>query len=279
MVGGSSQGPDYKTMNRRNIDQFKENILKDYPRLGTKDTFTFRCHKGLKCFTTCCSDVNIFLTPYDLLRMKTRLRISSGEFLSTYAITLTDGKQLHPVVLLKMRDDDAKTCPFVTKEGCAVYENRPWACRMYPLGVASPKTDEERDGEQFYFMLEETDCLGRQEHETWTVGEWMQNQEVSHYDEMSVPFKEITLHDLFLKGDIDPAKMEMFFMACYDIDRFRRFVFDSTFLQRFQIDNETITRMKQDDTELLKLAFDWVKFFLLGERTLTPGEHTGNATT
>jgi uncharacterized protein len=34
------------------------------------DQFKFSCHKGLACHNTCCRDVNIFLTPYDVLRMR-----------------------------------------------------------------------------------------------------------------------------------------------------------------------------------------------------------------
>jgi len=46
----------------------------------------------------------------------------------------------YPVILLQMRDNEKKSCPFVTAEGCSVYPDRPWACRMYPLGLASPNS-------------------------------------------------------------------------------------------------------------------------------------------
>ena len=52
------------------LDKFKEAILKEYPRLSPESKFRFSCHKGLSCFTQCCGDVNIFLTPYDVLRLK-----------------------------------------------------------------------------------------------------------------------------------------------------------------------------------------------------------------
>ena len=41
--------------------------------LSEGDTFKFSCHKGIKCFTACCSDTNIILGPYDIHRLKKRL--------------------------------------------------------------------------------------------------------------------------------------------------------------------------------------------------------------
>ena len=111
--------------------------MQDFPRLGLDDLLDFRCQKDLSCFTSCCSDVSIILTPYDVLRMKNALQIDSTEFLDKYAIlSCTRDKKL-PVVLLRMNAAD-KRCPFVTKEGCSIYDSRPWACRMYPLGLAEP---------------------------------------------------------------------------------------------------------------------------------------------
>ena len=48
--------------------------------LGPEDTFRFACHPDLKCFTQCCRGTTIFLTPYDVLRMKNALGISSESF-------------------------------------------------------------------------------------------------------------------------------------------------------------------------------------------------------
>ena len=66
------------------LDKLKEKIVGDYPRLGPDDTFQFGCHPGVSCFNQCCGDVNIFLSPYDVLRMKKRLEITSTEFLEKY---------------------------------------------------------------------------------------------------------------------------------------------------------------------------------------------------
>ena len=64
----------------------QEQILQDRPRMGPDDTFRFGCHPGVSCFNHCCSDVNIFLSPYDVLRMRKRLGMGSGEFLEKHVI-------------------------------------------------------------------------------------------------------------------------------------------------------------------------------------------------
>ena len=47
-------------------------------KLTPESRFKFRCHPGVSCFTECCGKTTIILTPYDILRLKNRLRITSG---------------------------------------------------------------------------------------------------------------------------------------------------------------------------------------------------------
>ena len=104
-------------------------------RMDPDHPFNFKCYRGVSCFTECCQDVTIALTPYDVLRLKRGLGIRSDEFIDKYTINLSRKKQIIPFVILKMNEDDKK-CPFVNKEeGCSVYEDRPWPCRMFPLDM------------------------------------------------------------------------------------------------------------------------------------------------
>ena len=132
----------------------REKILDEHDRLGPGDTFKFGCHPGVSCFNTCCSDVNIFLSPYDILRLRKRLGISSTEFLEKYTLLPVQEDMTTPVVLLRMRENEAKSCPFLTENGCGVYTDRPWPCRMYPVGLATSRdTPDGWRGERFYFLL------------------------------------------------------------------------------------------------------------------------------
>ncbi len=251
------------------MEKLKEVILKEYPRLQKESKFKFNCHKNISCFNKCCGDVNIFLTPYDIIRLKNRLGISSEEFLEKYTFLPIDEKQNFPVVMLRMNTDKNKSCPFVGKEGCSVYEDRPWSCRMFPLGTASPKNKGENGEGEFYFILEEPVCKGYTEERTWTVGEWLKDQGIEDYSTMGELFKEVSLHDYFnTKKQLEPAKLEMFYTVCYNIDKFREFVFESTFLKRFKTDNETVQKIKDDDKELLKFGINWLKYCLFGEKTM-----------
>ncbi len=56
--------------------------------LKSTDKFCFSCHDGLACFKQCCRDINIFLTPYDVLRLKQCLGMDSGEFLEKHTHVL-----------------------------------------------------------------------------------------------------------------------------------------------------------------------------------------------
>ena len=102
--------------------------------LTEESPFNFACHDALPCFTQCCKDVNIYLTPYDTLRLRQALQIGSSEFLAKYTRSFLAKAGNIPVVQLLM-DSQTLCCPFVSEEGCRVYENRPWACRMFPLDL------------------------------------------------------------------------------------------------------------------------------------------------
>ncbi len=251
-------------------DQLQQRVLAEYPRLGPDDGFQFACHPGLSCFNCCCRDVNIFLSPYDVLRLKKRLGISSSEFLDRYALTPVQKDMRTPVVLLRMQDNTEKTCSLLGDDGCSVYSDRPWPCRMYPLGLAAQKdTPDGWRGERFYFLLKEEECKGFEEARQWTVREWLDNQGIDAYDEWGEAFKELTLHKFFEEGGVlSPEKTHMFFTACYDLDRFREFVFGSTLLQRFEVDEDFVDEMRYDDEALLRFAFLWLRFSLFGEDTV-----------
>jgi len=47
-------------------------------------------------------------------------------------------------------------------------------------------------------------------------------------------------------------------------------VFNSRFLSLFEIEDDAIEQMKTNETTLLKVAFKWMQFSLLGEGTLKP---------
>ncbi|MHB1044160.1 MAG: YkgJ family cysteine cluster protein [Eubacteriales bacterium] len=229
--------------------------------LRDTDKFKFACHPGLECFGKCCRDINIFITPYDVLRLKNTLGLTSTEFLKKHAIRHTVPFSGYPVVQLRMREDEGLLCAFITAGGCAVYAERPWSCRMAPV---------EMQGEGIYgFCFNPSFCRGLDEEKEQTVREWMSGQEMEIYDEIESLFKEIPLR-LKFTGDrkLDNILAELFFTACYDLDRFRRLVLSAGFKDTFNIDEETAEKISLNDVELLKFGFRWLVSGITGRETL-----------
>jgi Fe-S-cluster containining protein len=244
----------------------RDAILKDYPRMKMDDAFTFRCGKDMDCFTCCCRDVSIILTPYDVLRMKNALHMDSTEFLRKYTLTASTNERNIPVLLLKM--DEEQTCPFVSEEGCSIYGHRPWACRMYPLGAAEPQNPNPTD-HAFNFLLKEDLCHGHGEGRAYTVREWIADQGIEEYDMMGASFKALMLHPGWNESEaLTAEKRAMYYMTCYDLDRFRRFVFESRFLELFEVEETRVDAMKTDDEELLDFGMQWLMFSLFNEKSM-----------
>ena len=235
--------------------------------LTPENDFRFECRQNLDCFTRCCRNITIVLTPYDILRMKNALNISSEDFLANYTMSMIGGAGF-PVVLLKMKDDDEKSCPFVTKQGCLIYPDRPWSCRVYPLQPESSKITENA-GKQYYSVMDIPFCLGFKSGRSFTLAKWIEEQGVLVYQEMEAPFKTITTNEFLSKNMITNKNiLEMFYMACYDLDRFKRFVLESTFLERFQVEPETVGNIIEDDVALYFFAMRWLEYGLLGQHVL-----------
>jgi len=239
----------------------------DPVRLRLNSKFVFKCHKGVKCFTKCCRDINIILTPYDIIRLKNRLQLSSEEFLAMYTRPELLEKTDLPVVVLKKMDDDLKSCPFVTDKGCIIYKDRPTTCRYYPLGVASLSHKEGVDGDEFYFFVHEPHCLGFEEKKEWTVREWRTNQGADIHDDINAGWTDLVVRKRSFPPNVKlmEESKQLFFLVSYNIDKFREFVFESTFLNRYDIDEATVKKIREDEIALLKFGLKWLKDTLFKE--------------
>jgi uncharacterized protein len=242
-------------------------------RLDRNSRFTFRCHKDLACFTKCCRGINITLTPYDILLLKSRLGLSSGEFLAIYTTPRLLEKTDLPMVTLKLLDDEQHSCPFVRDQtGCLIYEDRPTACRYYPLGSASLSHKEGAEDDDFYFFVHEPHCLGFEENKIWTVEEWRADQGVDVRDRINSEWTDLIVRKRSFPVNIKLTEKskQLFFMVSYDIDQFRRFVFDSSFLQRVDINKSVVEEIKNNETALLTFGLNWLKNILFQNKALDP---------
>jgi Fe-S-cluster containining protein len=236
-------------------------------RLGPDSRFKFSCHKGVSCFTQCCRGIKITLTPYDIIRLKNRLDLSSEEFLALYTEPQLLEKTDLPMVTLKHLDDEQQSCPFVRDDGCIIYSDRPTTCRYYPLGVAALSHKEGADGDDFFFLIKEPHCNGFAENQEWSVDEWRKDQMVAMRDEINAGWTDLLVRKRSFPANIklaEPSK-KMFFLASYNIDKFKDFVFSSSFLDRYDIPEQTIETIRDNEIELLKFAVRWLKWVLFKE--------------
>ena len=59
-------------------------------------------------------------------------------------------------------------------------------------------------------------------------------------------------------------RAKMAFMATYNMDPFRQFVFHSSFLQRYKVKRDLLKKIESDEVSLMLFGFEWVKFFVWG---------------
>ncbi len=237
-------------------------------KIGPGQTFHFRCHPNIVCFNRCCRNLNLFLYPYDVLRLKKNLSISSDAFIEKHVdVVMREGNHF-PDVLLKMAEKKEKTCPYLTKEGCAVYPDRPDACRTFPLEIGMRYHDDSRPIEPVYFFRPPDFCNGPGEDATWTAETWLEDQAAETYNRMTAQWSAVK--GLFGKnpwgvGGMGDPKLKMAFTAAYNVDKFREFVFESSFLKRYKVASKTLKKIKRSDTALMLLGFSWIKLFVWGK--------------
>lgn len=223
------------------------------------DTFRFRCHQKIDCFNSCCRDVTILLNPMDVVRLRKKLGISSTDFIETYTHLLVSRQSGLPALALKMSQDEHKQCQFVRENGCSVYDSRPYSCRLYPLDT--------EQGVEYTFAVDENRCHGLCESQEWTVERWRNEQGLYDYDDIDHNLKDVMHADMLWEEKIvDQRMQDMFLMAVYDVDRFREFVFESSFLKKFNIDDDILQKIKNDDVAMLYFASQWLRFVLFGQK-------------
>jgi len=250
------------------MDKNPSNILPTKYTLDSK--IKFRCHPGVSCFTECCGNITIILTPYDILRLRQRLDMAAHDFLNQYTLPTYLEKTDMPGVHIKLGEDGR--CPFVTEAGCTVYTDRPSACRYYPVGMANfhEGAQENQSAEQFFFVIKEPHCKGFDEDKEWTIREWRDDQGVDVRDKMNRGWMELVMRrkSFGMQATLSEPAKRMFFMASTDLDQFRSFIFNSSFLETYNVDPETIERIKVDDVELLKFSYLYLASALFGTQNV-----------
>jgi len=243
--------------------------MEDYNviELAPDDTFRFACHREVPCFNQCCGDLVQFLTPYDILRLKNNLGLTSSEFLARYTRRHMGGETGLIVVSLKNTPDTGNACPFVSPEGCRVYPDRPSSCRSYPLARVAGRSRETGAITERYLLMKEPHCRGFEQEHQQTAGQWVENQGLAPYNVMNDRLMAI----ISAKNRLDPGRPldlaagNIFYTGCYDLDRFATEIVAGGQLAEAKMDPGLVAAAQNDEEKMLVLALDWVQQALFPE--------------
>lgn len=230
----------------------------------------FRCHKEIACFNACCKNIDISLTPYDILRLKRRLGLNSGDFLRQYSYPYE--MEQDGIAGVKFKPlENSTACQFVTDAGCSVYEDRPTACRYYPVALISMRKQNEYTDSDSYALVKEAHCMGHFEDRSLTIAEYREEQGLADYDTLARGWRQLVLKKKSSGPSVGKASkrsLQMFFMACYDLDRFREFVISSPFNETYDLSEELKQQILSDETELMQFGFRFLRQVMFGEESI-----------
>jgi len=235
----------------------------DLTPISLQESFCFACSPDVPCFNECCRDLNQFLTPYDILRLKNHLRLSSGEFLRKYTSQHIGPESGLPIVTLKPNDPYKVTCPFVTDTGCRVYENRPSSCRMYPLMRAVSRSRSSGEMTAQFMVLRESHCFGFEDGKTRTLRQWIDEQGCAVYNENNDKLMQIiSLKNRLVPGPLNIKSSRLFHTALYDLDNFGSQIQNNGLLDNFDVNSNIMDAALENDAALLDLGMKWIKWVL-----------------
>jgi Fe-S-cluster containining protein len=234
--------------------------------VSAEDSFCFACHAEVPCFNRCCADLNQFLYPYDILRLKNYLGLTSREFLQQYTSQHVGPGSGLPVITLRPSDSDRLACPFVTERGCRVYPNRPASCRMYPLLRALSRCRNTGRITERFAIIKEAHCCGFESDRHVQVRHWLRDQGLTDYNQFNDALLDlISLKNRRLPGPLDLKARRLFHLALYDLDTFRSQLFDDGFYKQVPVEPQALEAARNEDTILLTVDIQWVKASLFGE--------------
>ncbi len=237
-------------------------MQKNQASLSLQSRFKFHCHEGLTCFNRCCRTPTIILSPYDILRLKECLGISSGEFLQRYTLRESEEMSNLPLVFLDPFGPADNGCPFLGDMGCLVYTHRPTACRLFPITMGSQLT--EQGIVDYYFCRQLEYCQGFDTDVEWTIESWRASQGFDEYDQGRRQWLKIILKQ-GLRGPVDARIQDLFVLLAYDVDTFRQFLGNPDFLKKWNFDADTAESLRDNDLSLLDFGYHYLQSVLFGE--------------
>jgi Fe-S-cluster containining protein len=230
------------------------------------DVFQFDCHPRVPCFNQCCRDLNQALTPYDVLRLKISLKLTSDQLLARYIAVHMGPATGLPVAAMRFDENADRACPFVSAEGCRVYDHRPASCRLYPLARVMHRSRSDGALTEHYALLKEPHCCGFGETQSVTVAQWIKNQGLEGYLSMNDALLDlISMKNQSLPGPLPPELAQMTRMVFYDVDGLKKRAKAGVLKD---VDGPSLFPLPdmEDDHQWLHWGLDWIRQQLFGTR-------------
>jgi len=165
------------------------------------------------CSANCCTNgPHIVLNPYEIALICRAAGISYEDLLD---LVETDRVNGFPLVMLPREP----SCPFWTHAGCRVYDSRPLACRLFPLGRVF------ENGQSSFVLPGRNQCSGIVPETAQTLADYLREQStetqvrmadawiefVSEMERLNLPDKPVTsvaFHMLVYSPDTPPSTDE-----------------------------------------------------------------------
>ncbi len=240
-----------------------EEFINSLPRLKKESVLLFRCHPDIPCFNRCCGDLELTLSPYDVMRLRVALGIGSTEFLHKFATVSPLRGNGFPSVTLNMKDDANQSCPFVTEAGCSVYAHRPGACRVYPVGRGA-SMDKEGNLSEEYLLVKEFHCMGFWEDTApLTVADYLQAQGMAPYVDFDNRYIQVMHRWNGGGAALGKSLYTGVLAAAYRPDELSGFVKNPSLMSHIVLDGDDRVSF---ETAKLAFGFDWIENVLFRKR-------------
>ncbi|MFW9879972.1 MAG: YkgJ family cysteine cluster protein [Candidatus Thorarchaeota archaeon] len=178
-------------------------------KLELTDEFKFQCKRCGQC----CHNIDILLTPYDIMRLCDNLNLTSTEFLDKFGRPYIGPESGLPVVIIDFKEDDA--CPFLGQNECSVYKDRPSSCRSYPIG----RMIDSENNAIYFLMPSPKHCTAQRTVKSQTLQDWLEKSEIEIYHKMNNRFAEILFKLTKNKfADLDNKILWVVSEVLYDFD-------------------------------------------------------------
>jgi len=162
------------------------------------------------CSANCCADgPHIILNPYEIALICRAAGLSYEDLLD---VVETDRVNGFPLVMLPREP----ACHFWTDAGCRIYEARPLACRLFPLGRVF------ENGRSAFVLPDRNHCTGLVPAPDRTLADYLREQdtetqvrmadawiefvtEMEHLDLPDKPVTSVAFHMLVYSPDTPPS--------------------------------------------------------------------------